>query len=227
MWNLDPPPGFQGLHPDKPVTMYFRHLPHWRQDGAMYFVTFRLSDSLPNNKLNELRGLKAQWEPQRASPDSTAAVERRTREIMQKVETWLDQGMGSCHLRDHRATKIVTEAMRHFDKVRYELCCHVVMPNHVHVVVRPLEPQSHSLEQILQSWKRFTARRINSLLGMAGPLWQQESFDRIIRDEEHLYRAIQYIGRNPVNAGLERDLCRLWIKPSWERIGWKFEEPQS
>src|SRR5258707_12522120 len=45
MWNLPPPPGFQGLHPDKPVTAYQRHLPHWRQDGATYFVTFRLADA--------------------------------------------------------------------------------------------------------------------------------------------------------------------------------------
>jgi hypothetical protein len=62
MWNLPPPPGFQGLHPDKPVTVYQRHLPHWRQDGATYFVTFRLADSLPQSKLEELAGLKAAWE---------------------------------------------------------------------------------------------------------------------------------------------------------------------
>ena len=40
-FNLDAPPGFRGLHPDIPVTMYERHLPHWRQDGATYFVTFQ------------------------------------------------------------------------------------------------------------------------------------------------------------------------------------------
>jgi hypothetical protein len=58
MWNLPPPPGFQGLHPDQPITVYQRHLPHWRQDGATYFVTFRLADSLPQSKLDELAALK-------------------------------------------------------------------------------------------------------------------------------------------------------------------------
>src|SRR5262249_62338873 len=64
MWNLPPPPGFQGLHPDNPVTVYQRHLPHWRQDGATYFVTFRLADSLPQSKLDELALLKEAWERQ-------------------------------------------------------------------------------------------------------------------------------------------------------------------
>ena len=53
-WNREAPPGFQGLHSDIPVTFYYRHLPHWRQDGATYFVTFRLADSLPQMKLREL-----------------------------------------------------------------------------------------------------------------------------------------------------------------------------
>jgi hypothetical protein len=61
MWNLPPPPGFQGLHPEKPVTIYQRHLPHWRQDGASYFVTCRLADSLPQVKLQELAALKREW----------------------------------------------------------------------------------------------------------------------------------------------------------------------
>ena len=62
MWNLPTPPGFQGLYPDMPVTIYHRHLPHWRQDGATYFVTFRLADSLPQSKLDELATLKKEWE---------------------------------------------------------------------------------------------------------------------------------------------------------------------
>lgn len=54
MWNLSAPPEFQGLRDDLPLTVYFRHLPHWRQEGATYFVTFRLIDALPKAKLHEL-----------------------------------------------------------------------------------------------------------------------------------------------------------------------------
>ena len=55
-----------------------------------------------------------------------------------------------------------------------------------------------------------------------GSLWQQESFDRIVRDEEHLWRVIQYIGRNPAKAGLPRTQWNRWIDPNWEALGWRF-----
>jgi hypothetical protein len=61
IWNRDPPPGFQGLREDLPLTRYARHLPHWRQPGATYFVTFRLADSLPKEKLHELDLLRSEW----------------------------------------------------------------------------------------------------------------------------------------------------------------------
>src|SRR5437660_12857189 len=58
VWDLPPPPGFQVISPDKPVTVYERHLRHWRQDGAAEFVTFRLPDCLPQSNLDELAALK-------------------------------------------------------------------------------------------------------------------------------------------------------------------------
>jgi REP element-mobilizing transposase RayT len=250
MWNLPPPPGFQGLHPDKPVTIYVRHLPHWRQEGATYFVTFRLQDSLPQVKLDELEQWRLEWERQHGvgrfcKPSASQGrfakqsgqegrfakpsygdeeLEELARETMRRVEQWLDQGMGSCRLKDPRAAKVVVEAMHHFDGARYELGCYVVMPNHVHAVVRPLLHQEEPLERILQSWKRHTAREINQLFNQEGHLWQDESFDRIIRDEEHLWRAIQYIGANPLKAGFTYEQCPRWIRPEWVKLGWKFDE---
>jgi hypothetical protein len=78
-WNLDPPPGFQGLHPDKPVTMYRRHLPHLRQAGATYFVTFRLGDSLPREMLDELSSLRADWERRHPPPRSDQQLDELCR----------------------------------------------------------------------------------------------------------------------------------------------------
>src|SRR4051812_1853468 len=60
--NLPTPPGFECLNSEKPITFYMRHLPHWRQAGATYFVTFRQADSLSQEVLLELRELKQQWE---------------------------------------------------------------------------------------------------------------------------------------------------------------------
>src|SRR5438034_6723904 len=184
MWNLAPPPGFQGLHPDKPVTVYIRHLPHWRQEGATYVVTFRLNDSLPQVKLDELKQVRRQWEQQHAvgrfckpsgiggrfakSSANDQQLEELSHETMRRVDGWLDQGMGSCRLKEPAAANVVVEAMGHFDGERYELDAYVVMPNHVHAIVRPLLWQEEPLERILQSWKRQAAREINRLLGLEG-----------------------------------------------------------
>lgn len=226
-----------------------RHLPHWRQDGASYFATFRLCDSLPQDKLHELHQLRKEWKVRHPMPYSRTQLDELSRETMLRVERWLDQGRGSCLLRDPRAARLVTDSMHYFDLQRYELGCYVVMPNHVHAIVRPftvgwicnpsqsragsqelcLDPKvmdgsTWELEGILQSWKRHTARTINKLVGLHDSLWQQESFDRIIRDEEHLWRAIQYIGANPFTARLTVKQCPRWIRPEWVELGWKFEE---
>src|SRR5947209_5544087 len=115
MWNLPPPPGFQGLHPDKPLTVHQRHLPHWRQDGATYFVTFRLADALPQSKLDELACLKREWERRRPAPRSDAVLDELARQVQERIERWLDQGMGSCPLKHASLAAFLTSAMHHFD----------------------------------------------------------------------------------------------------------------
>jgi putative transposase len=223
MWNLPGPPGFRGLDPDKPLRVYFRHLPHWRQEGATYFVTFRLHDSLPQEKLRQLDAFRREWEKKNPPPYQQKELEKLALETIRRVEAWLDQGMGSCRLKEPEASKRVADAMHHFDGQRYELDSYVIMPNHVHAIVRPLDDQDQPLERILQSWKRHTSLEMNRLFGLTGAVWQEESFDRIIRDEEHLYRGIQYMGSNPDKAGLPVEQCPLWIRPEWVELGWTWE----
>ena len=50
--------------------------------------------------------------------------------------------------------------------------------------------------------KRHTAREANRLLGESGAFWALDYYDRFIRDEAHFARALDYIHRNPVAAGL-------------------------
>lgn len=229
MWNLPAPPGFQGFDPIKPLNVYYRHLPHWRQDGASYFVTFRLHDSLPQEKLHELKALREEWQArlERHEQRDDSAIrpmeEMLAREIQRLVEKWLDQGMGCCVLRQAWASRVVADSLHYLDGQKYELGCFVVMPNHVHAVIRPLFPGTLPLERILQSRKRYTATEINNRLRRSGSFWQEEAFDRIIRDEEHLYRVIQYIGKNPTNARLRDGHFVRWIKPQWEELGWRFD----
>ncbi len=223
VWNLPPPPGFQGLREDQPLTFYERHLPHWRQAGATCFATFRLADSLPHSKLDELARIKREWEDTNPPPRSRDVLEVWARMAFERVEHWLDQGYGDCILNNDEYASEVIKSLHHFDNLRYELDCYVVMPNHVHVILRPFDSSISSLEEIIGGWKSYTSRRINATLGLRGDLWQDESHDRIIRDEEHLWRAIQYIGRNLEKVGMPRDSKRLWIRPEWEPLGWTFE----
>jgi REP element-mobilizing transposase RayT len=74
------------------------------------------------------------------------------------------------------------------------------MPNHVHVLFQLF--QGESLAKLVGSWKSFTTRRINATLNRHGSLWQDESYDHLIRDENEFVRAANYIRDNPVKAGL-------------------------
>jgi putative transposase len=220
-FNLEPPPGFRGLHPDLPVEVYQRHLPHWRQQGATYFVTFRLGDALPQDKLQFLKRLRAEWERTHPFPRSESDWEGLAREFTTRAERWLDEGYGECFFRERRWFDDLRDRINHFQEQRYLLSCWVIMPNHCHVVIRPFD--GHSLEDLLGAMKGVTARHINVALSTTGALWEEECYDRIVRDEEHLWRVIQYIGRNPRMAGLESEAAwRRWMHPAWEAAGWRF-----
>ncbi len=86
-----------------------------------------------------------------------------------------------------------------FEAKRYRLAAWVVMPNHVHVL---FETWQTPLPKLLHSWKRHAALQINRLLGNTGPLWQEEYWDRRMRNEAHFNQAVHYIEWNLVKAGL-------------------------
>jgi putative transposase len=221
-FNLPAPPGFRGLHPNVPLTMYVRHLPHWRQRGATYFVTFRLADSLPQARRDQLQQWRAQWEREHPPPRSSRDWEAFARQFTRATEAWMDEGNGECVFRSPELAELMSVSFLHFQDLRYSTICFVVMPNHCHVVVRPLG--EFDLETILNSWKGYVGHEVNRRLGRRGPLWQDESYDRIIRDEEHLYRVVQYIGNNPAKAGLPRLQWHRWLHPQWEASGWGFRD---
>ena len=74
------------------------------------------------------------------------------------------------------------------------------MPNHVHVLVTLLD--GLSLSGVVHSWKSYTAKQANKLLGRNGAFWHADSFDRFMRDEDHFATTLDYIHWNPVKAGL-------------------------
>jgi len=221
-FNLDPPPGFRGLDPDLPIRKYIRHLPHWRQDGASYAVTFRLADSLPKAKLDMLASMRREWEAKFPEPRSEKAWQQYARSVTSRVNEWLDQGSGECHFKRTEVADELARAILHFHNERYHIASYVVMPNHCHLIMRPFV--GYELEDLIGAIKGVTSRFVNRKLGRKDELWQQESFDRILRDEEHLYNAIQYIGNNPLIAGLPQSQWFRWVDPEWEALKWGFRD---
>jgi hypothetical protein len=95
----------------------------------------------------------------------------------------------------------------------------VVMPDHVHLLFGPLRDENgwpFLLVDILQCMKSTTAHQINKLLDTSGPVWEEESFDHVLRSEESLQEKCEYIRQNAAVAGLVRrpeEYRWLWIDP--------------
>ncbi|MBI2214035.1 MAG: transposase [Acidobacteria bacterium] len=183
--------------PDAPFFIRWGMLPHWRQDGALYFVTFRLADSIPQEKLRLWMAERKEWLVEHRSPLSEADALDFKKLFVDRLERWLDAGYGSCVLADPDARHEVESALRHFDGERYELGDLTVSGNHVHALVRP--GVGFDLSEVLQSWKSFTSKRLLKLPAVAKAfgemrvVWQKESFDHIVRRQQQYDSIVSYI----------------------------------
>ena len=191
--------------PVAPIAFLSGDLPHWRQEGTTYFVTFRLADSLPQEKLQQWQTERDLWLQTHPEPHDEAARREYYELFPQRLQQWLDAGTGSCVLAIPEVKELVEKSLRHFDGQRYRLHEFVVAPNHVHAILSP--SGEHTLSEILHSWKSFTAHEILKLpnsgteSGRAVPalsppshtIWQKESFDHIVRSPASMEKFRQYI----------------------------------
>lgn len=186
------------------------YLPHLEAQEAIYFVTFRLADSLPKELVLQLARERHAIEKASLAGATRPGDLFRLRELralLKKAERYLDRGLGRCLLRDVRVARMVAQAFQHFHGQRYHLLAWCVMPNRVHVLLSPL--RGHTLDGILHSWKSYTAHKANTLLGRTGHLWQREYFDHLVRGQSSLRKITLYIRDNPKRAGL---LNWAWVE---------------
>jgi REP element-mobilizing transposase RayT len=187
-------------------------LPHWEKESGTYFLTFRLSDSLPRVVLDRIEFEKrnmvmtASQVGRDLSPD-----ERRRMSVLSsaRIERYLDSGAGACHLRKPEIATLVRNALFHFEEQRYRLFAWCIMPNHVHVVARFFP--GNSLSAVLHSWKSYTAKRAKDLLEIDGRFWQREYYDHLLDTEAEFERAVAYVVANPQKAGLQ-NWSWVWVR---------------
>jgi REP element-mobilizing transposase RayT len=143
---------------EKELQVTRRHLPHWRIEGATYFITFRTKQLLLTPAEQEL----------------------------------------------------VLNHIKEGHKGYYSLAAAVVMPDHVHMILTP--SADFELDRIMKGIKGASAHKINILRGTSGSVWQDECFDRIIRDQDEFEEKVRYMLDNAVKEGLVDD--------PWNYHGW-------
>ncbi len=188
------------FNPYEDIRITRNHLPHWQQTGRTYFITYRLADAVPAALLKKWDEERIIWRSFHPEPLSAAEEEEYHRRFSSQLDRWLDAGHGSCLLREPAMREVVKESLGHFEGQRHHAFSWVIMPNHVHILAT-LHAE-WSLEKVIATWKRRTAVALNRLRGATGQVWQEDYFDRLIRDGGHFDNVIRYIRRNPAKAKL-------------------------
>ncbi|MEW6512308.1 MAG: transposase [Bacteroidota bacterium] len=91
--------------------------------------------------------------------------------------------------------ELVVQAILHFSTKRYDILGYAVMDDHVHVVVLP--KPGVRLEDVVHSWKSFTANQLQRRSKRHGKVWQNEYYERLIRSRRELSRTLKYVEQNP------------------------------
>ena len=142
------------------------YLPHWEADDAIYFITYRLADSVPQSVLTRLR---QQYRVDQARGMTGPMASRR---LSRRMNKYLRAGSGECLLRQPSVAELIIDTWRHFDGERYRLIAWCVMPNQVHVIVQLFS--GSELGRVVHSWKSYTSKVANRLLARAGEFWARD-----------------------------------------------------
>lgn len=171
------------------------HLPHVTQPGAVYFITFRLHDSIPADRIAYWKKQFDRWLQSNPSPHTDEQRDQMKDLCFRRVEKYLNGGHGQCCLRSPEFRGLVEERLLHREPADYQLGDYVIMPNHVHVLLS--SPGEIDLGKVIGAWKSISAKQINKALGRTGSIWQDEWFDHIVRSPLALRAFREYIRRNP------------------------------
>jgi len=205
LWSFSP-------SEDTEVSITRRNLPHWTKPGAIYWITFRLADALPQDKLRSWKEQRDLWLKHHPKPWSDDDWREYNERFGKRIDEWIDAGMGSRALARPDVRQAVRACLMRFDAERLRIHAAVIMPTHVHALIEPLG--EHKLSDLMKGIKGASAREANKLLGVSGQFWLDESFDHIVRSEAQYQHFLRYIADNPVKAHLQPHEYWLYLPQS-------------
>ena len=150
-----------------------RHLSHIDIKDHYQFITFRTQDSV-DPYLIKLAGQNL--------PNGRKQL---------AIDTYLDKSQNGAYLTDD-VLLFLSNYLRLKDAVLYELIAFCIMPNHVHLLIKPL----CKLTRIMRLLKGGSAKIINEMMRQEGRFWAKDYYDKLIRDENHFTVVHQYIKNN-------------------------------
>jgi len=109
-----------------------------------------------------------------------------------------------CDLTNDKIAPVVLNCLDFYAGKRFFLFDHTVMPDHVHLIIKPIEHEGkiELLGNVIGDVKKYSARQINGILNRSGPLWLQEYYDRLLRSDREFQKVARYIFENPIKAKL-------------------------
>lgn len=204
-----------------------RNLPHLQPLGGTFFVTYNLAEAIPKRILDKWRH---EYEIQKKLIIQTSAQVEKDLDTLHKRnfverDKFLDLSKeANTDLNNQELVQIVVDSINFWDGKKIDLICYCLMSNQVHLVFRLLDKTETNtpkyLEEIMHSIKQFSAKKCNAILNRKGDFWQHESYDRLIRNDEELFRILLYVINNPVKAGL----CKNPFDWKWTYLQEKFKK---
>ncbi|HOZ01974.1 MAG TPA: transposase [Candidatus Syntrophosphaera sp.] len=186
---------------DELIARHRRHLPHLQLTHRIYSLTWRLAFTLPSDIIALLDSFRS------SDPGSEGSIQAEYNDQMKRYDEYLAQCHSDLSICDADIGPKICSALEYYDGQDYQLHAYCLMPNHVHMLLKPLADAfgKHSLiSNIVQKIKSYTAKQINRQKGTTGKVWNEEYFDRYIRDYDDYYATAAYILDNPVKAGLTK-----------------------